>query len=226
MPFSESIEFEDYSYLLSELVLEKSFRKGHFVLRNGRHTNIFFDKTKLIYNVRLLEIFVTALVPSFKDVPKSAIIIAPATGAISTGIVASKLTGHRLCVLEKSGNVFNLPAGLFLPRNTPVIIIDDVFNTGESMLRAIDCCKHVGLDVRLCACLVDKSFNLPKLSYPLVSALRYPIKEYEPSHLPDFLAGIPPTHPSKSVNVLTPEDFWALETLPKTDENIKQNHIP
>lgn len=174
-----------------ESMLEESgaILKGHFLLTSGRHSNIYFEKFRVLEQPEVLTALTAELAERARELQVD-LIVGPTTGGIIIAFDVARHLGISARYVESVNGVKQLRRNASIPDNSRVLIVDDVLTTGLSLQETkavVDACGGtcVGYGV-----LIDRSESFePEL--PLLSAYRVEAKSYDPDNVPDWLAQTP-----------------------------------
>lgn len=190
---------------LKELERIGAVLHGHFLLTSGRHSDIYFEKFRLLEHPRMLETAVHAMLAQFAGRSEVEAVVGPTLGGVIVAYETARQLGVRALYAEREGD-----ARAFRRDGAPdpgmrVLIVDDVLTTGTSIREVLELLQHYQVSVRGIGVLIDRSETPPDFGVPLVSALRLPAKTYDPTECPLCQQGVPLTkRGSRSHNAPTP----------------------
>ena len=156
--------------------------RGHFLLTSGLHSDIYFEKFRLLENPAILQTLISNVIEQLKDIDPD-YIIGPVTGGIITAYDFARQMGCKSAYLEKRDNVLGLYRGTPINSNHNVIIVDDVLTTGKSVFASIDAVKQIGCNIAGICVLIDRSSNVD-FGYPLFRAMKVEANTYKPDNCP------------------------------------------
>ena len=170
--------------------------KGHFILTSGLHSPIFLQKARVFMYPEQTEILCRALADkiSKSDLGPIDFVISPALGGLVPGYETARHLGVPAMWVERENGVFTLKR-FEIPKNSRVIIIEDIVTTGLSIQETIQCVNKLGVSVVGSACLIDRSGGEVDLGVKLISLAEYKIPDYTLDNLPEELAKIPAIKP-------------------------------
>jgi orotate phosphoribosyltransferase len=145
------------------------------------------EKTEILCRA-LAELIIKRFSTSFDYV------VSPALGGIIPGYETARHLNVPALWTEREKGKMQLRR-FSLPKKARVIIVEDIVTTGLSMQETIECLTSLGVEIKGCACLIDRSCAPVRLDVPLISLTRYPIPVYEEKALPPALSAIPAMKP-------------------------------
>lgn len=184
---------------LSEL-LEASgaILRGHFLLTSGRHSEVYFEKFRLIEQPPVLTALCTEIARTFADQGVEAV-AGPTTGGIIIAFEVARQMGLPAIYVESENGVKTLRRGKTLPAGQRVLVVDDVLTTGTSLLETQAAIERAGAEVIGFGVLIDRRDKELAISVPLYGAYRVEAKSYAPDEVPDWLAATPAVKPGTRV---------------------------
>ena len=185
-----------YNESLEILKETKALLAGHFILSSGLHSKQYIKCAKLLSHPKKAEIICSSLCQKInKNFNKIDIVLSPAIG----GIVVGYEVGRQLCIETIFAERFNekliLRRDFKIPKNSNVLIVEDVITTGRS---AINCAaiveknnsKTVGY-----ACIIDRSNTNVLIKDKIISQIKLNIETFKEDELPTELKKIQPVKP-------------------------------
>lgn len=174
---------------LLELFKSRALAFGRFTLASGKESNYYVNSKKVLFHAEAISLIGDLLWELTRDLDIQAI-GGPEVGAIPMATAAClryhregrPLEGFFVRKQPKSHGSQDLVEGV-VPPGSRVVVIDDVFTKGGSVLHAITAVEKAGATVVAVSCLVDRLGGARELLAP-----RY-------GYLPIFTAhdlGIPP----------------------------------
>ncbi len=176
----------------------KALIEGHFVLSSGLHSSKYVQCAKLLIFPNLSKKICISLSKKirkkFKDID---IILAPAIGGIIIGYEIGRLLKKETIFCERVKGKFQLRRGFFIPKNSKVLIVEDVITTGKSSLECVKLIKKSKAYLLGFACIIDRSSKqtLKIKNNKIVSQVKVDVPTYQKKNLPFFLKKIPVTSP-------------------------------
>lgn len=165
---------------------------GHFLLTSGRHSEVYFEKFRLLEQPRLLEEWVDAMLAKtpWRQVE---VVVGPTLGGVLVACEAARQLGVRALYAERAGEERTFRRGSVLEPGTRVLVVDDVLTTGTSVREVLELLRQHQAQVVAIGVLIDRSEMPLDLGVPLASVLRLPAKTYSPEECPLCQRGIPLT---------------------------------
>lgn len=167
---------------------------GHFLLSSGRHSDVYFEKFRILERPALLSEVCASIAAQFRDSSVD-LVAGPTTGGVIIAFEVARQMAVNALYVEREGERRVLRRGAHLPRGARVLVVDDVLTTGLSVREVIQLLKDQGTEVVGVGILVDRSEQPLDFGVPLFAAARVEAKSYAPDEVPDWLAAIPITDP-------------------------------
>jgi len=165
--------------------------KGHFLLSSGYHSNIYFEKYRILENPYLLSILVKNKISDLKNLGAECV-----AGPFSGGIIVAYEVARQLnvyaCYGEKFGGKIVFRRGFDLS-GKKVLIVDDVLTTGISIKKTIEGVREKGGNPIGIFVLINRSpigINL-NFNIPLIFSYKKEIAIYKPEDCPLCKKGVP-----------------------------------
>jgi orotate phosphoribosyltransferase len=178
-------------------------RRGHFELSSGLHSGTYVQCALVLQFPRYAERLGTALAALFPDAHAEAV-VSPALGGVIIGQeVARVLPAPRgtpggcpaLFVERDASGMLTLRRGFALRPSQRVLLIEDVWTTGDSTLEAIHVVEEAGGRVVAAGALMDRSGGRVEFPVPSEALIELPIESYPPGECPLCLEGGFPEKP-------------------------------
>ena len=151
---------------LLELLRERGFRRGSFVLSSGRESDFFIDCKPAVLlaegHVLVGEALLRAIRETVGDVPAVAGVELGGCSLASAVSQASFEAGPPLDAVyvrkrEKGHGTRKLLEGAsHLPEGAKLVVVEDTVTTGGSTLRAVDSIRDAGFEVEGVVAVVDR----------------------------------------------------------------------
>lgn len=170
--------------------------QGHFILTSGMRSPTFLQKARVFMYPEETEKLCKALALKIEAAnlgPFDAI-VSPAVGGLIPGYETARHLKLPALYVERENGEFRLRRFELEP-GSRVLVVEDIVSTGLSIRETVDCLKKIDVDVRACACLIDRTDGEVDVGVPLVSLTGYKVPAYEPDKLPPELAAIPAVKP-------------------------------
>ena len=177
-----------YSESLKILKETNALLEGHFILSSGLHSDQYVQCAKLLSQTKKAEIICASLCEKIKGkFHEINIILSPAIGGIVVGYEIGRQLGVETIFAERSEGKLILRRGFEIPKNSNVLIVEDVITTGKSALECSDIVKKNKAKLVGYACIIDRSNNNILIKDKIVSQLKFKIETFDKDHLPDEL---------------------------------------
>lgn len=189
---------------------ENALYEGHFILKTGKHTEYFFQKSNILSRPLATYKLISILVDLIKecveqgdiDIPN--VVASPATGGIIPGYEVAKHLNIDFLFLEKKEQSFRFCRGFHLPEKSKILLVDDVIYSGKSLGRCMQALRKQCCEVAAAAFLFDRSGGTVNIGIPMMAATSFFFKDYAPEDLPDDLADTPAIVPGERGLVALP----------------------
>ncbi len=168
--------------------------RGHFVLTSGRHSDVYFEKFRVLERPDVLSALCAEIAAHFTASEFDAV-AGPTTGGIIIAFEVARQMGLPAVYVETEDGVKTLRRGKTLTPGTRVLIVDDVLTTGTSLLESRMAIERAGGEVKAYAALIDRSPEGFDLGLPLFGAYRVQATSYPADELPGWLSEIPAIKP-------------------------------
>ncbi|MCC7101770.1 MAG: orotate phosphoribosyltransferase [Fimbriimonadaceae bacterium] len=167
--------------------------RGHFLLTSGRHSDVYFEKFRVLERPDVLSALCSEIADHFRDLGVT-LVAGPTTGGIIIAFEVARLMGLPALYVESEDGKKKLRRGARVPEGARVLVVDDVLTTGTSVREVVellqDQAEIVGIGV-----LIDRSGQGVELGAPIYAAHKVEANSYAEDEVPDWLAKIPVTKP-------------------------------
>lgn len=176
---------------LGEL-LERSgaILRGHFLLTSGRHSDVYFEKFRILEQPGVLSALCREIAESFQDADIE-LVAGPTTGGIIIAFEVARILGARALYVESEAGRKKLRRGATVAPGTRTLVVDDVLTTGTSVREVLEVLSQAEAHVVGVGVLIDRSSEAIDFGCRLHSAYRVEAQSYPPDAVPDWLASIP-----------------------------------
>lgn len=168
--------------------------RGHFLLTSGRHSDVYFEKFRVIEQPPVLSALCTEIAQHYAGQGIEAV-AGPTTGGIIIAFEVARQMGLPAVYIESENGQKTLRRGKTLPQGQKVLIVDDVLTTGTSLVESRAAIEAAGGEVAGFGVLIDRSAPGLDLERPLYGAYQVRAVSYAPDEVPDWLAAIPAVKP-------------------------------
>ena len=190
------------SYKESLKILEetKALLNGHFILSSGLHSDQYVQCAKLLSFPKKAELICSSLTQKIREnFEKIDVILSPAIGGIVVGYEIGRQLNLTTIFSERVNGVSTLRRGFTIPKNSNVLIVEDVITTGKS---ALECSKIVtSQKAKLIgyACIIDRSDANLLIKKEIISQIKLNIATYKDNELPEDMKNITPVKPGSRI---------------------------
>ena len=185
-----------YKESLKILKETKALLEGHFILSSGLHSNQYIQCAKLLSYPKKAELICSSLCEKInKEFHNIDIVLSPAIGGIVVGYEISRQLKVQNFFSERENEVMSLRRGFEIPKNSNVLIVEDVITTGKSALECSQIVKKNNSNLLGYACIIDRSNKEILIKDKIVSQLKFEMKTFNKNDIPEDLKSIPATKP-------------------------------
>ncbi len=178
-----------------EELLEKTggILKGHFLLTSGNHSDIYFEKFRLIEDPQILVQLCSVIADKFRNYDID-YIVGPTTGGAIIAYEVARQMSKKFLIAEKRDDKRVFARGVSPKSGDRCLVVDDVLTTGGSFMDTVDCVKESGGVVVGGSVLIDRSngFSTDFDFYPLYKTVA---NIYSPNNCPLCKEGVPLVRP-------------------------------
>lgn len=192
---------ESRSELIMKLFQESNaLLQGHFKLTSGKHSDVYFEKIKLIERPAVLEKIIDLLVDEIqKDKPEFEYVVSPAYGGIAIGFLTALKLNKLFAFSQRVEEKMTVRSGFSGLPGSRAVIVEDILTTGGSVQEVLECLKAMQVTVTGIYCLVDRSAGRVLIEgRPVRSLLALKVSAYEPDDCPLCRQGLPLVKPGAS----------------------------
>lgn len=168
--------------------------RGHFLLTSGRHSDVYFEKFRVLENPPVLSALCKEIAERFSDGSVD-LVAGPTTGGIIIAFEVARQMGTPALYVETEGGQKKLRRGATVPAAARVLIVDDVLTTGTSVFEVLEVIKEAGGVPAGVGILIDRSEKPLDFGCPMFAAHRVQARSFAPDEVPDWLQEIPVTKP-------------------------------
>ncbi|MDC6465698.1 orotate phosphoribosyltransferase [Pelagibacteraceae bacterium] len=176
------LSYEESLKILKET---NALLEGHFVLSSGLHSNQYVQCAKLLSFPNKAEIICNSLCKKIKNHLKNIdIILSPAIGGIIVGYEIGRQLSIETIFAERLEGKLTLRRGFQIPKNSNVLIVEDVITTGKSALECSEIIKTSKSNLSGYACIIDRSNENLLIREKVISQIKLDMKTYTKNDLP------------------------------------------
>ena len=170
--------------------------EGHFILSSGLHSSRYVQCAKLLSNPKKAEIICSSLCEKIKNAFKTIdIILSPAIGGIVVGYEIGRQMSLETIFAERIDTKLILRRGFEIPKNSKVLIVEDVITTGKSAMECSELIKKNNSQLVGYACIIDRSNENLIIKDKIISQLKLEIDTFKENELPSALKNIEAIRP-------------------------------
>jgi len=187
-------------------LLEKSgaILRGHFLLTSGRHSDVYFEKFRVLEQPHVLSALCKEIAGHFSASKSIDVVSGPTTGGIIIAFEIARQLGLPALYVESENGVKKLRRGAQVPPGARVLVVDDVLTTGKSVFEVMEVIAAAGGDVAGVAVLIDRAETPPDFGVPYFAAYKVEAKSFPPDDVPAWLQSVPITKPGTRVEPTKP----------------------
>ncbi len=168
--------------------------RGHFLLTSGRHSDVYFEKFRVLEKPDVLSALCTEIANFYKG-HELEFVAGPTTGGIIIAFEVARQLGLPAVYVETENGAKTLRRGKTLEKGSRGLIVDDVLTTGRSLVETREAIETAGGLVEAYAVLIDRAAPGLDLGKPLHAAFKVEAQSFAPDEVPEWLAAIPITKP-------------------------------
>jgi orotate phosphoribosyltransferase len=168
--------------------------RGHFVLTSGRHSDVYFEKFRVLEQPKVLSALCAEIAEYYAGSAFD-FVAGPATGGIIIAFEVARQMGLTAVYIEPEAGKKTLRRGKTLPAGANVLVVDDVLTTGTSLFESRVAIEEAGAEVGGYAVLIDRVQRDLEFTRPYFAAYKVEAVSYAEDEIPDWLASIPAVKP-------------------------------
>ncbi|ARU44488.1 orotate phosphoribosyltransferase [Armatimonadetes bacterium Uphvl-Ar2] len=168
--------------------------RGHFVLTSGRHSDVYFEKFRVLEQPDVLSALCARIAETYRDA-KIDVVAGPTTGGIIIAFEVARLLGVKSLYIESENGIKTIRRGATVAPGARVLVVDDVLTTGLSVRETIQCVQQAGGDVVAASVLIDRSAPNTDLGVEWTAAYKVEAQTWAASEVPEWLNAIAVTKP-------------------------------
>ena len=185
-----------YKESLKILKETNALLEGHFILSSGLHSKQYVQCAKLLSYPKKAEQICSSLCEKIKkNFNNINIILSPAIGGIVVGYEIGRQLGIETIFAERTDGELTLRRGFVIPKNSNVLVVEDVITTGKSALECSELIKNNKSQIAGFSCIIDRSNSKALFKNKIVSQIKIKIETYKNSELPEELINIKAVKP-------------------------------
>ena len=165
--------------------------EGHFILSSGLHSKQYIQCAKLLSNPKAAENICSSLVEKINSKFNNIdIILSPAVGGIVVGYEVGRQMKIKTIFAERVNGKLSLRRDFSIPKQTNVLIIEDVITTGKSALECYELIKINKANLVGFVCIIDRSDEKSLINKEIISQIKFRITTYTKDNLPNDMKNI------------------------------------
>lgn len=168
--------------------------EGHFILRSGLHSRVYFQCALALQHMPTVERFGRTLADKVRWL-KPTTVVSPAMGGLVIGQEVARQLAARFIFAEKEEGKLTLRRGFKLSPEESVLVVEDVVTRGGRVAETIEIVRAHGSRLVGVAMIVDRSDGTVQFGVPTYSIIKMHVETFAPDALPPDLAAIPPVKP-------------------------------
>ncbi|MDR3691317.1 MAG: orotate phosphoribosyltransferase [Fimbriimonas sp.] len=174
--------------------------RGHFLLASGRHSEVYFEKFRILEQPAVLSALCGEIATHYKDAGIE-LVAGPTTGGIIIAFEVARQMGLPSVYIETENGLRTLRRNKTLASGVRTLIVDDVLTTGGSLFDSRKAIETAGGSVVGYGVLVDRSAPDIDFQLPLFGAHRVEAESFAADAVPDWLAAVPLVKPGTSAQM-------------------------
>lgn len=165
--------------------------RGHFQLTSGRHSDLFFQKFRVLEHPRLAQRFGESIAEAFGR--HFDVVASPAVGALVLGYATALAADARFVFAEREDGEMRFRRGFELGSRERTLIVEDVITTGGSAYEVVDLVRRSGAEPVGVGVLIDRGDPAKPTSFgvPVQSLLKLATTSWAPEDCPLCAEGAP-----------------------------------
>jgi len=185
-----------YKESLKILKETNALLEGHFVLSSGLHSDKYVQCAKLLSYPKKAQLICSSLCEQIKkNFNNIDIILSPAIGGIVIGYEIGRQLNLETIFAERQEGKLILRRGFDIPKNSNVLIVEDVITTGKSALECLDLIKLHQSKFIGYSCIIDRSNDSSLIKEKIVSQVKLKIETFKNDKIPERLKNIKAVKP-------------------------------
>lgn len=172
--------------------------RGHFLLTSGRHSDVYFEKFRVLERPEVLSALCTEIANHFRD-KEIELVAGPTTGGIIIAFEVARQMGLPAVYVESEDGKKKLRRGAQIAPGTRVLIVDDVLTTGTSIREVLGVLSEHQATAAGVGVLIDRAETPPDFGCPLFASYKVQAQSFAPDAVPEWLEAIPIQKPGTRV---------------------------
>jgi len=181
-----------------------ALRKGHFLLKSGRHSDRYLEKFAVLQYPALAVEIGRRLASALADL-RPTLVVGPTTGGVLLAFETARQLEARSGATVRGVFAEPMERGTrSLRRGWPVrpdervVLVDDILTTGGSLSETADAVRRAGAAPLAAGVIVDRSSGPVEIGCPILPLGRIEIQSWSPDACPVCPRGEPLVKPGSS----------------------------
>ena len=188
-----------YNESLKILKETNALLEGHFILSSGLHSKQYIQCAKLLSHPKKAEEICSSLCETINSTFNNIdIVLSPAIGGIVVGYEIGRQLSVETFFSERVNGKFQLRRGFKIPKNSNVLIVEDVITTGKSALECYRIVKKNNSNLVGYACIIDRSSSDVLIKDEIISQIKFQIPTFNENEIPKELKKIEAIKPGSN----------------------------
>ena len=171
------------SELLKLLQKTGAILNGHFLLTSGRHSDVYFEKFRIMENPTSLNKVCSEMANIVKSLNIELVLGAAIGGILISGGVGRHL-GVKHIFSERVKEKMELRRGFSITKGERVVIVEDIITTGGSVVELFELAESHGDEIIHIVNLVDRSTYGVDFAVPSTALIKLPSESWEVEDCP------------------------------------------
>ena len=185
-----------YKESLKILKETNALLEGHFILSSGLHSDKYVQCAKLLSHPKKAELICFSLCEQIKKKFNNIdIILSPAIGGIVIGYEVGRQLNIETIFAERHEEKLVLRRGFSIPKNSNVLVVEDVITTGKSALECLNLIKLHQSKFIGYSCIIDRTNENSLIKEEIISQVKLKIETFKNNEIPERLKNIKPVKP-------------------------------
>lgn len=163
---------------------------GHFLLTSGRHSDIYFEKFRVLEQPQVLSALCEQIANRFRNEGID-LVAGPTTGGIIIAFEVARQLGAKAVYIESENGIKTLRRGAVIPHGSRVLVVDDVLTTGTSIREVVEVVGNSGANVAGIGVLIDRAPVPLNFGADIFAAYKVEAQTFAADEVPEWLAAIP-----------------------------------
>ncbi|MEN3046947.1 MAG: phosphoribosyltransferase family protein [Candidatus Hydrothermales bacterium] len=172
-------------------ILEKLgvLKRGHFLLTSGNHSDIYFEKYRILSRPTYLKKILEFSYDFLKEIDFE-VVVGPFTGGAIIATILALLLDKKAVFVEKENDKFVIRRDFLIEPGSSCIVVDDVITTGGSITKTIKACENI-LKVKGILVIIDRREKEEDFEVPFYAIYKQKATIFSPQECPLCKNNIP-----------------------------------